>query len=156
MKKVTTNHVAKVLQSPFDKAFVQVVEFLYQNWQLHKKFRLKSELFAQFGWRGNQYANVKAGVVNVPKKYVPDISRVLVRDYGVSPLFLNTATGPMFSDSATTWLVEEPKEVYGATPENIEYLQKQIAVLKARITALQSENESLKAALQSRTKTRTK
>ncbi|HAK12501.1 MAG TPA: hypothetical protein DIW54_10110 [Chitinophagaceae bacterium] len=139
---------SKVLQSSFDKAFVQIVEFLYSNWQLHRKFRFKSELFLQFNWKGNQYANIKSGKVNVPKHLVAKISAVLIREYGVSPIFLSTATGPMFSENANEWLSKAPDEVFGATSENIDFLQKQIIALKTRIRNLQSENERLKAQLE--------
>jgi hypothetical protein len=156
MKSNLEKNVGKVLQSPFDKAFVQVVEFLYDNWHLHKKFRKKAELWDQLKWNGNDYAKIKAGNLNLPKKYVPEISKVLVRDYGVSPMFLNTATGPMFSDSAKQWLVEEPAQFYGFTEENFELLKRELEVVKARLGACQKENEQLKETMLTRTDGRTK
>jgi hypothetical protein len=128
---------AKVLLSPFEKAAIAAIDYLCENWPMHKRFRHKSELLQELGLRSNNYGAAQKHQRNIPPEYWRKISDVLVNRYNVHPTFLHTNKGEMFLNA--NWL-QEPEPVYG-----IDDLRSDNTRLKNENSRLKKENKDLKA-----------
>lgn len=97
MKKNVTRN--PVYQTPFELAVYEVVDALVNSKHQHGKFKNKQDLLNEFGGIGNNsWAKYKAGERNIPDKYHDRIKDVLVKKYGVDPLYLKYRKGEMFVD----------------------------------------------------------
>src|SRR5207253_498138 len=101
----TPSRTPKVLLTPFEKATIAAVEYLYTNWHLHKKFRKRKELLDQLTIDINKWGDIKKEQRNIPEEKFLKIHEVLTKQYHISPSFMHTGTGPMFKDSVP-WKLE--------------------------------------------------
>lgn len=133
--------MAAVLQTDFDKAVVQVVEFLKEHWQLHKKFRHQQELLSQLGIQKQNWSFIRSGKRHIPAGQQPAIKQILTTGYQVSPSFLKKNQGPMFTRQAE-WLHQKPNP-YLTREQYIQELQKENTNLKKQFDLLQQQNATL-------------
>jgi hypothetical protein len=135
--KASTPPAAKVLLTPFERATIAAVEFLYENWQLHKKFRKRTELLNQLGIDINKWGEIKKEQRKIPEVLWHKIHDVLTKQYHVHPTFMHTVTGPILKDDAP-WQANEDPLPYG------EDLKTAYQLLKKKYDALVKENKELK------------
>jgi hypothetical protein len=128
----------KVLLTHFEKATIAAVEYLYQNWHLHKKFRKRIELLNQLGIDINKWGSIKKEQRKIPETLWPKINDVLTKQFYVHPTFMHTNTGPMFKEN-TPWRVDEDPAPYGE-----EDLRTAYQLLKKKYDALLKENKDLR------------
>ncbi|MBN8665785.1 MAG: hypothetical protein J0L83_14480 [Chitinophagales bacterium] len=148
-----------VLQTPFERAVAQVLEYLVKHIELHQKFRHKSELLNQLGLESAHYSHYVKGRRNIPQKHWHELQKVLLKHYHVHPTFLHLGTGPMFKDDAPWLLNEDPASYMAFTKENFDQLvlklqsaEIAIAKLRAEKKALKQELEALKTGAKTRAK----
>lgn len=136
MKK--ENLIIKVLQSPFEQAFVKVYNYLVApgRWMDFNKFRHKRDLLDQLGLPQNNIGHYVNATRNIPDSYHQRIIDVLVNEYGISHKFITTNTGPMFLTAPN--LVNEDAAAYGMLTE------KEFAALRKGHGDCMEENARLK------------
>jgi hypothetical protein len=76
--------MADYLQTPFDKAFIRAVEYLYEHRGDHHKFRSRKELLAQFGIHESNYTSIKKGERGVPRDKYDFIKKYLKENFDVN------------------------------------------------------------------------
>jgi hypothetical protein len=123
----------RTLQTPFDRAVIQVVDYMYKNWEIFKKFRHKYELLNQLKLKNNNWTKYKNGERSIPETIRPHIIDVLVNEYGVSASYLRTGSGNMFTNNLL--LEEEDIPLMISPPE--------AKKLRDRIAQLEEENKRL-------------
>lgn len=139
MKKAST-----VLQTPFERAVAQVLEYLVKNIELHQKFRHKSDLLSELGLETAHYSHYVKGRRNIPQRHWDSVQKVLLKEYHVHPTFLHTQSGPMFKDNAP-WLVhEDPSSYLAFTKENFDQLVLKLQTAELTISKLRLEKKALK------------
>lgn len=150
MKKNAPEQKRTALQSRFEQAVINVIEYLAENWKHHRKFRHKQELLEKIGIPHNNYPAFKKGERNIPEDYWHKITDVLLKDFKVHPTYIHTRTGPMFLDAP--WIVEEPEVAYTledyknllkARNSEIQRLRRDNKELKEKNALLQKLNEQL-------------
>ncbi len=132
----------KVLQKNFDKAFIEVVEYLDKHWEQHGKFRHKKELFFLLELNPNHWSSIRNAERNVPVAKIDGIKRFLVKEFGVREQFLETNKGDMFQQGLFN------AEIGDFENSKDEPINKQtdhfIATMKREVDFLKTENQSLK------------
>lgn len=80
-----TNTMTKYVQTPFDKAFIRAVEYLYHHREQHGKLRSRRELLRKVGILESNYTSIKNAERGVPRDKYDKVKRILADEYDVNP-----------------------------------------------------------------------
>lgn len=142
-----------VLLSSFDKAFVDVVKFLSDNWMRHKKFRHRKDLLKKLDINHTNWSSINAGGRNVPKRKQAKIRETLINDFGIRPGYLDTYRGSMFTEEPS-W-VSDVEIGYLTKDNRIAQLEREMQELKKELRQAKEKiklQEELLEALRSKSK----
>jgi hypothetical protein len=145
MKKSSTNLTQKtVLQSPLEKAVIEVVEYLVKNWEKHKKVRTRRELFKKLGLSENHWSDVlKSQRHAMPKSKADGVRKILIDEFHVRAGFLDKHTGSMFTDDAE-WLIEDPQAAYMTKDQIIKKMEEEVLAVSNEVIELKKNNLELR------------
>ncbi len=91
------NKITKYVQTVFDMAFIDAIEYLVKNKREHKKFRTAKELLNEMGIAAATYISIRLKKRGVSKALIPDCIHILTKKYGVSEEWLKYRRGEIMS-----------------------------------------------------------
>lgn len=86
----------KTILSSFEKATIDVVEYLRRNYLIHKKFRHKKDLLKMMNINETMFRAIEKEEKNIPKAKLESIKKLLINEFSVNPKYLETHRGEMF------------------------------------------------------------
>lgn len=87
------NHSQKDNQSLFDRAFVDVIQFLVTNKKYIQKVTTQKDLLKELDILPGNFVEIRSGMRKVPHSKIEHIKRILTTKYGINDKYLKYREG---------------------------------------------------------------
>lgn len=104
-------------QSIFDRAFVDVVQFLVTNKKYIQKVTTQKDLLKELDILPGNYVEIRNGTRKVPTSKVEHIKRILINKYGVNDKYLKFREGEI-TKSPINYQDDESRQTMSLREEN--------------------------------------